>query len=125
MSRIVMGAALALAVGGCARGAEVQPDTGSTAGEMMIYVENRQWNDMDILVEGAIGGSQFLGTVSGRATGVFQLPAALLHGASQIRLIADPHESTQRIISEPLEVGQGHSAQWELRKSGLSRLRFR
>lgn len=125
MRRMFIVITLAIATGGCASGTSSGTPLGDGTGEMLIYVENRQWNDMDILVAGGVGAPQLLGTARGRSTERFRLRIALVHDASHVRLIADAHESTQRIISDPLEVTRSRTAQWRLQKSGLSRLRVR
>lgn len=119
----VAGIALAIALAGCAGadGAHVRGPEFPT-GEMIIHVENRQWAAMDIYIEGAIGAPQLVGTAPGRSRVAFPLPKSVLRGASEVRLIADPSGSTQRMISEPVDVEGSHDVEWEIRKSGLTRL---
>lgn len=123
MRRGVAGIVMALAVAGCAGGEEPGwPSPETTTGDMTVHVENKQWYDMDIYVAGGIGAPQILGTVPGQTRGSFKLPKALLQGASEVWLIADPSGSSQRMTSDPLDVRRGHTVQWQLRKSGLTRL---
>lgn len=88
---------------------------------LMLYVENNQWPDMDIYVDGGIGMPQLVGSVRGKSEGYFELSKALFYGIDQVRLIADPFGSTQHMISEPLDVSS-QSVRWRINSTGSTRL---
>lgn len=111
-----------LAGAGCGPHRGPGPATPQKAGSvLMLHVENDQWSDMDIYVAGGIGAPQVVGIVPGKSDRYFELPHALFDGADELRLIAEPFGSTQRIVSEPLQVGD-QSVEWLLDQSGRSRL---
>lgn len=122
MSRLV--AAMAVVAAGCATGGEEAYQAPAGDGfDVVINVENDQWYEMRIFVEGGIGAQKILGNVPARSSRTFTLPRQLVGSASELRLIADPRGSARQIISQPLDMSRGHNVQWQLQSSGVARLR--
>lgn len=114
---------MALAITGCVTaGQESYTADEEDRFNVSVRVENDQWFEMRIFVEGGIGAQKFLGNVQPRSASAFMLPAHLVNSGAELRLLADPIGSTQQMLSDPLDIGDGHNIQWKLRKSGGDRL---
>ena len=121
MRAAIAGVVVSLAAVGCGAH-EYGPEGASPRlGVVMILVENDQWYDMNIFVEGGTGVSQPLGIVPGRTVRQFELSNALFRGDDQIRLIADALGSTARVVSDPVDVG-AQSLHWTLERAGGNRI---
>lgn len=119
---ITLLAAAALAFGGCASaGAGERGAAEDRSYPATIRVENDRWFNMNVFIEGGVGGRYFLGTVRSQGTNVFQVPVHLLK-RPDLRLVADPSGSTQQMISEPIRLDEGRNLKWSLRKTGGNKL---
>lgn len=121
MARVVTGALILVVASGCAPHADGPRATASSSSVLTIHIENELWFDMDIFVEGGIGAPQLVGIAPAKSIVTFRMKTSLFDTAAEIRLIADPHGSTQRMVSDPMAVGI-YSARWYLKAAGSTRL---
>lgn len=124
MSRLLGAMAVAVVAGGCATGGEqVHWAPESDGFDVVINVDNDQFYEVRIFVEGGIGAQKILGNVPPHSSRTFTLPRQLVGSSDELRLIADPLGSARQMISQPLDMTRGHNLQWQLRSSGTARLR--
>lgn len=124
MSRLLAAMAVTVVAGGCATSGEQASWAPQSDGfDVVINVENDQFHEMRIFVEGGIGAQKILGNVPPRSSRTFTLPRQLVGSSSELRLIADPWGSSRQIMSQPLDITRGHNLQWQLKSSGTTRLR--
>lgn len=123
MTRTLAALAVTLAIGGCASGNQWgNQQATSETGDVMVRVANDQLFQMTVYVEGGVGARKFVGTVGPRSTSILRLPRHIVERGVDIRLIADPVGSTQEMVSESLNPGNGNWIEWKLRRGGSNRL---
>ncbi len=101
-------------VGGCSllRGGGHEEDAEREVVEVVVVVENRNWQD--VTVYALRGGARVrLGTVTSMQTARFVLSTEMT-GSTQLRLMADPVGSLETFTSEPVRVEPGDQVQWRL-----------
>lgn len=124
MEKALAGLLVTLTTAGCftlGRSDGPSPQHADSSSVLMLHIENNQWPDMDIYVDGGIGMPQSVGIVPGKSERYFELSKALFVGVDEVRLIANPFGSTQQMISEPLEVSS-ESVRWRINSTGSTRL---
>jgi hypothetical protein len=77
------------------------PDEATT-----VRVDNRSFADMDVFAVRS-GQRVRLGMASGNKNTVFQVPASLVSGVTQLRFVADPIGSSRASITEEVSVSPG------------------
>lgn len=122
MSRTLTLLVLALTLTGCATGGGSAPSTSDGSYPVTVRVENNRWFDMRVFVEGGTGVQQPLGIVAGQSRAAFVLPRHLVDSGAELRLVADPSGSTQRSISDPLDLAGTRNVEWILRRGGGDKL---
>lgn len=102
----------------------VDPGAPALGSRISVSVENQRPMAMRIFATRA--NMKFLvGEVGPRETGRFMLPAMLLAGTGDLRLLADPWSSTLHQQSEPIVLDGGREVEWRLRAGGGERIRVR
>lgn len=122
--------AAALLAGGCAHGSTTVSDAVLEDPEVeddrtLIRVTNNNWSDMTIYLVRS-GSQRRLGTVTSQTTRTFVVPAHVIASSNRIHLMADPIGSSRTLVSAPLLINTGQTAEWQLENSlGLSSMWIR
>jgi hypothetical protein len=108
----LLGVALAavLGSGACA------PLTQSAAGpetRATLLVENNNWADMNVFLV-RDGMRTRVGSVPSLSRSLFVLSDAMVGGAGELRLLADPIGSSQVFVSQPIHVQPGQQVRFRL-----------
>ena len=113
---LAMATALIAAGGACASAMEERPAnafTGETATTVMV--NNNNWSDITVYAT-RNGATVRLGSVTSMSTERFELPAVML-GAGELRLIADPLGSTNTYRTQPVLVTRGQEIEFTLQNN--------
>lgn len=91
----------------------------SNSGEAMLpdhttlIVENNNWTDMTVYVL-RDGSRARIGSVTGLGKARFRLSDALIGGAGDVRILADPLGAGERFVSHPLTILPGQEVRLRL-----------
>lgn len=78
-----------------------------------VQVENQNWSTVHVYVV-AGGQIQSLGQLSSQNTETWEVPAGMLGGRKDIRLMADPIGSRESFLSDPILIEPGDLVEWTL-----------
>jgi len=81
--------------------------------QTMLVVQNYNWTDMTLYVL-RDGTRARIGSVTGLGQGRFRLSDALVGGAGDIRILADPLGAGERFVSHPLTILPGQEIRLRL-----------
>lgn len=102
----------------------VDPGDPALGSLVSVSVENQR--PMSMRIFATRENMRFLvGEVGPRESARFRLPTMILSGRGDLRLVADPWDSTLDQESDPIVLTDGREVQWRLRAGGGDRLQVR
>lgn len=100
-------------LGGCASKATTGEAGDALIERTTLTVENNNWQDMTVYVV-RDGVRARLGSVPALGRSNFTFPEAMIGGASEVRLMADPLGSSARFTTQPISVMRGQRVRFRL-----------
>lgn len=113
MGSLVAALVTSASLAACAPAMTGSEDVAFRNEQTMLVVENNNWTDMTLYVL-RDGSRARVGSVTGLGHGRFKLPDALVGGAGDIRILADPLGAGERFVSHPLTIMPGQEIRLRL-----------
>ena len=114
-SPMVMLAILMTVYAGCKSSQDDPGPASAAAAGMTLHVQNHNTLDMRVFLL-RDGQRQKIGTVPSMTGQIFEVSAAELGGALELRLLADPIGSQDSFSTQPIPIQPGAIIEWQVEK---------
>lgn len=113
MGSLVAALVASASLAACAPAMNGSEEVAQRNAETTLVVQNNNWTDMTVYVL-RDGARARIGSVTGLSQGRFRLSDALVGGAGDVRILADPLGAGERFVSHPLIIMPGQEVRLRL-----------